>query len=548
MKKRVFAVALIAIAAVANSAAAETYYDLGPHERAVTAANADAAEWFRRGLLQAYGFNHEEAVRCFEHALAADPDMAMAYWGIAYALGPNYNNPVMEPDASQRAYESVQAALARAGNASEVERALIDAVAARYSMPPPEDRSELEAAYAQAMHSAYDKHPDDSDVAAIYVEALMQLRPWQLWTKDGRPTPGTSELVSAIESALERWPDHPALCHFYIHAVEPSPDPGRALPAANRLRGAVPDAGHLVHMPTHIDVLVGDYDKVVATNQRAIAVDEKFVAREGKMNFYTLYRVHNWHFLVYGAMFDGRNQLAIEAAEQLASEIPAELLAAMPDYLEAFMPTVLHVRVRFGQWGEILATAEPPADQPYTRAIWRYARTISYASLDRVDEAGKEFALLKAAMDEVPETRILFNNTCADIMNIAVLMAEGELEYRRGNFDNAFRLLRAAIEFDDNLNYDEPWSWMQPARHALGALLLERGRVADAEAVYRADLKRHPNNGWALHGLSEALRRQGQKVEAASCESQLEGAWARSDIELQASCFCRTGTMAKDGD
>ncbi|MCZ6765787.1 MAG: tetratricopeptide repeat protein [bacterium] len=539
--------ALVVTSGQLHAKVSEPYFNLGNYQRTVTSSVPEADRWFQRGLLQAYGFNHEEAVRCFEKATELEPDFAMAYWGIAYALGPNYNNPVMESEASKRAYESIEAAIARKDGVSGVERDLIDALAKRYEWPIPEDREDrapLDTLYADAMQGVYERHPDDADVAALYAEAIMQLRPWHLWARNGKPAPGTSKLRQVLETSLERWPDNPALCHLYIHTMEPSPTADAALDAAHRLRNRVPDAGHLVHMPSHIYVLMGDYENTIETNLTAIEADERFVKREGKMNFFTLYRVHNYHFVVYGAMFDGQRKLAMRAAEQLVREIPGELLEAWPDFVEAFIPTPLHVQVRFGRWKDILKVREPPENQPYTRAIWHYARTLSYATLNRVDEARAELERLQVVAAGVPESRVLFNNTCEDILRIAIAMAMGEVEYRRGDFDTAFRILREAVRLDDRLNYDEPWGWMQPVRHALGALLLEQGHVEEAEEVYRADLKRHPKNGWALHGLAESLRRQGETAEASECDSRFRGAWTRSDTRLKASCFCRTGDFA----
>jgi len=292
-------------------------------------------------------------------------------------------------------------------------------------------------------------------------------------------------------------------------------------------------------------VLLGRYGDVIATNQKAIEADQRFVAREGKLNFYTLYRLHNYHFVVYGAMFDGQEKVAMQAARDIVDELPPELLEQWPDFLEAFVPTTFHVMVRFGRWQQILDAPEPPASQPFVRAIWRYARTVAFAALGQVEDAEEEFEMLGESAANVPESRLIFNNSCSDIMQIAVAMAEGELEYRKGNTREAFSHLRQAVELDDNLNYDEPWGWMQPARHALGALLLEQGEVQQAEAVYREDLKRHPKNGWALHGLAEALERQGNTKEAAELRAQLSESWKRSDVKLTASCFCRNGKTAK---
>ncbi len=527
----------------AASNVASSYFDLGDLHWSVSTRQPEAATWFDRGVVLCYGFNHEEAIRCFERALASDPELAMAYWGIAYALGPNYNNPVMGDEAAERAAEVLQKAARLARTASPLERALIAALANRYSLPNPEERASLDLAYADAMRTVYAAHPDDPNVATLFAESLMMLRPWKLWSPEGEPAPETPEIRTVLEKGLAQWPDHPGLCHLYIHTMEPSPDPGAAQAAADRLRNSVPDSGHLVHMPSHIDVLLGHYDKVIAANQKAIAVDRKYVEREGRLNFYTLYRLHNFHFLVYGAMFDGQYKLAMNAAQELVSEIPPELLAEWPDYLEAFVPTPLHVQVRFGHWQEIIDELAPPEDQPFTRAIWHYARTVAYAALGKVAEAQGEYAVLLVSADEVPESRLLFNNTCREILKIAIAMAGGEVQYRMGNYEQAFALLREAIAIDDGLNYDEPWGWMQPVRHALGALLLEQGRVEEAEQIYREDLAHHPNNGWSLKGLAEALQRRGASEEAAACEARFASAWKRSDVSPSASCYCRTGKI-----
>jgi tetratricopeptide (TPR) repeat protein len=297
-------------------------------------------------------------------------------------------------------------------------------------------------------------------------------------------------------------------------------------------------------MPAHIDVLLGDYAGVIEANRKAIAADRRFVEREGRVNFYTLYRLHDLHFLVYGAMFDGQRALAAATAQELVGEIPTELLASIPDFIEAFVSTPLHVMVRFGRWDEILGTPAPPAEQPYTTAIWHYARAVALAALGRVDEARTDYDGLVAAAPRVPETRLMFNNSCKDLLEIAIAMAAGEIAYRRGETEEAFALLRRAVELDDALNYDEPWGWMQPARHALGALLLERDRVEEAETIYREDLARHPKNGWSLKGLSEALQRRGEAEQAAAIDAELASVWERADVPLTVSCYCRTGQSA----
>lgn len=353
--------------------------------------------------------------------------------------------------------------------------------------------------------------------------------------------PETPEIVATLEGGLARWPAHPALCHFYIHTMEASPDPAVALPAADRLRDAMPGAGHLVHMPSHIYVLTGDYGTAIDVNQDGVAADAEYLRMRGPLNFYTLYRIHNYHFIVYAAMFDAQRELALEASREMVEQIPAEMLVEFPDFLESFVPTPLHIMVRFGMWAEILAEPQPPADLPVTLTVWHYARALAFASTGHVDEAEAERRAFDDALAAIPESRLLFNNSSAAILGVADAMIDGELKYRRGNFEAAFDDLREAVQRDDALNYDEPWGWMQPARHSLGALLLEQGRLAEAEEVYRADLKRHPNNAWSLHGLAECLARQGKIEEASQIEAQFTQACTRSDVGIKASCYCRLG-------
>lgn len=515
--------------------------DLGSFHRRITTDSPEAQAWFDRGLALVYGFNHEEAIRCFERAAWEDPACAMAQWGIAYANGVHINNTAMSRDASRAAHRSSRRAL-RLAPPEGWEREVIEALQARYAWPAPEDRAGLNEAYAEAMGAVHRAHPDDPDVAALYAESLMVLRPWKQWNKDGTPAPGTLEVVRVLEAGLKAAPNHPALCHFYIHAVEASPEPGRALGAADALRELIPDSGHLVHMPSHIDVLLGRYEEAILANEKATAADGRYLALRGPNNFYTLYRAHNWHFIVYGAMFAGQKDKAMRAAREIPRQVPSELVLARVDELDAFMPTALHVMVRFGMWEEILREAAPDERLPVSTAIRRYARGVAFAATGRVREAEAEREAFEQARAGVPETSILFNNTSRDILKIASAMLEGEIEYRKGNEARAFVLLREAVVMDDALNYDEPWGWMQPARHALGALLLERGAIKEAEGVYREDLKRHPDNVWALHGLAEALRRGGGDGEALGrVEAKLKERAARTDVPITASCACRTG-------
>ncbi|MEU0203334.1 MULTISPECIES: hypothetical protein [unclassified Streptomyces] len=551
------------------------YYDLGTHSRPVTTSSTEAQLWFDRGLVWTYAFHHEEAVACFEKAAAADPECAMAHWGIAYALGPNYNKPweFFDDEELVRTVERTHTAVERAhekaaARATPVERALIGALRARYPQSEAvEDCSVWNEPYADAMRAVYELAPDDPDIATLHADALMNLTPWQLWDlRTGQPAEGarTLEARAVLESALgtDAGAEHPGVLHLYIHLMEMSPTPEQALTVADRLRGIVPDAGHLLHMPSHLDVLCGDYRRVVAANSDAIAADEKFRRRSGAMNFYTLYRVHNYHFKIYGAMFLGQERVALDTAAQLEAAVPEDLLRVqsppMADWLEAFLGMRVHVLIRFGRWTDILALPAPTDPDLYsvTTALRHYARGVALSATGEVARAEAERELFRAAVSRVPETRMLFNNTCHDILAIAAAMLDGELEYRRGNHDLAFAALERSIALDDNLPYDEPWGWMQPTRHAYGALLLEQGRVAEAEAVYRADLGlddtlpralQHPGNVWSLHGFHECLLRLGRTGEAALVAQQLKLATALADVPIQASCFCRLDTAPGPG-
>lgn len=522
-----------------TSATAEPYYDLGGFHHGVSTESMTAQVWFDRGLAMCHGFNHEEAVRCFEKALADDPNLPMALWGIAYALGPNFNNMLIDPEQMAKAEQTLQQAKQHADRASDVERKLIDALAARHATPLPDDRTPLNAAYADAMRKVYHQHAGNPLVVTLFAESLMNLQPWLHWSPAGEPGEHTAEIRSVLEAGLKRWPKHPALCHFYIHAMEASLTPEKALPYADNLRDALPGQGHLLHMPTHIDIWLGDYEKVIVENQKAIRADNTYLRREGPLNFYSLYRIHNYHFLTYGAMFDGQSKLALQAARDIKQQVPEAMLREQVDFLDAFMPTDLHVLVRFGRWEEILQQPEPADYLPMSRSIWHYARTLAYAATKRVDEAESEQDAFAEAMEQVPETSFLFQNASLNILGVAEEMIAGEIAYRRGEFDEAFEHLREAVRRDDALNYDEPWGWMQPTRHALGALLLEQQRYAEAEEVYREDLEIHPKNPWALHGLAEALEKQGERDAARDCRRRFTHAASRTDIEIDRSCYCR---------
>ena len=547
----------------------DNYYDLGTYSRPITTSSAEAQLWFDRGLIWTYGYNHEEAIVCFETALEHDPECAMAHWGIAYAVGPNYNKEwdKFDPDDLQnslnRAADATAAAQALAPKVSLVEQALIEALPARYpSREPVEDYQPWNDAFADAMRTVFRAFPDDLDVCTVFVEAILNRTPWRLWDLPSgaiAENAGTEEAMEVMEKAFRELDylganQHPGLLHLYVHLMEMSPFPERALKAGDNLRDLVPDSGHLRHMPTHIDVLCGHYHAVVDGNHKAIVADRKYLEQRGFMNFYSGYRIHDYHFKIYGAMFLGQYQPAIEAADELIATTPEELLRMesppMGDFLEGYIPMKQHALVRFGKWQEII-DQELPADQELycsTTAMIHYAKSVAHAASENIPGAEAERELFQAAYARVPENRWVHNNTCRDILIVAEAMLEGELEYRRENYDVAFEHLREAVRRDDALPYDEPWGWMQPPRHALGALMLEQGRVEEAEAVYRADLgldnslsraSQHPDNVWSLHGFHECLVRRGEMAEAAMIKQRLDLASARADVPIKASCYCR---------
>jgi tetratricopeptide (TPR) repeat protein len=517
-------------------------------------------------MVWAYAFNHDEALRCFDRALDLDPDLAIARWGVAYSIGPNYNKAWEAFDpvdmAASLARARMELGLGAQGRASAVEHGLIEALRARFPTDNPDDTDALDAGhadYADAMVALAEAYPDDTDVQALAADALVNITAWALWDiSTGEPAPG-SRVVEAkrlLDDALATpaGREHPMILHLYLHTMEMSATPQDALPAADLLRNLVPDAGHLVHMPSHIDVLCGNYRDSVVSNLSAVQVDRRFVDREGPLNFYSLYRAHNLHFVVYSAMFEGSSAIALQAADELSAQLSPELLAIesppMADWLEAFVPLRIHVLVRFGRWDELIAQPLPEDADLYcsTTATIHYGRGVAHAAKGQLPQAHAERDAFTQAYTRIPDTRYLFNNTARDILAIAGAMLDGEIDYREGRFDDAFGHLRRAIELDDSLPYDEPWGWMQPTRHAYGALLLEQGRVEEAAEVYAADLGldptlarpcQHPGNVWSLHGYHECLQRLGRTDEAAIIGQQLELLLARADAPILASCACR---------
>ncbi len=537
------------------------YFNLGSYSR--PASDVPIAQtWFDRGLVWLFAYNHEEAIACFEKALEADPACALAHWGIAHAIGPNYNKPweFFTPEekapALHRAHSALKAGLALE-NVKPVERALIEALASRYPTDPEiEDYQPFNDGFAVAMKPVYEANPDDLDIAFAYSEAMMNRTPWQLWDfHRGVPNPdaSTPEAIAVLERAFEQtsgaW-DHPGLLHMYIHLMEMSPHPERALRHGDRLKDLVPDAGHLVHMGTHIDVLCGDYQNVLYRNLAAAKVDDKFKEYAGPANFYALYRIHNLHFAFYGAMFLGQKAAAVDAAMRLREEVPDDVVRSYPDIFETFVAAAPHVYIRFGMWSEILELSQPEDTELYvtTNALIYYAKAVALANLGRHEEAKEATANFTSAYAKVPESRMLFNNKARDVLALAEEMMKGEVAFKVGHREAGLDHLRKAVHLDDNLEYEEPWSWPQPTRHALGALLMEAGEYGEAEAAYRADLgldgklprpSQHPRNVWALHGLHECLARRGESVELPHVKLLLDQAIARADIPIRASCLCR---------
>ncbi|WP_125616816.1 tetratricopeptide repeat protein [Specibacter cremeus] len=544
------------------------YYDLGTHSWPISTTSPTAQQWFDRGLIWMYGFNHEEAIACFTRAIEADPECAMAYWGVAYAVGPNYNKPwgKFDPtDLSQSlatAEEYLHRALALAETVTEPERLVIQASTARYQGRTAGDFAQWNADYARAMGAVYERFPDDVEIAALYADSAMNVNAREFWKKDGLPgVLGGLEIQYILERALEQpgGQYHPGALHLYIHAMECSPYPERALPAADRLRGLVPDAGHLNHMPSHIDGVCGDYVSVLASNSQAVLADRKWLEREGNMNFYTLYRLHNLHFKIFGSMMLGQSVLALEAANEMAETIPESLLRVevppMADWLEGSVSMRLHVLIRFGRWQEIIDTPLPADQKLYcvTTAMTHYAKGVAYAATGRIEDAEREKHAFYETVPAVPPTREVFETLCVDLLTVAAAMLEGEIEYRKGNYEVAFDHLRNAVAINDALRSEEPWGQMQPPRHALGALLLEQGHYEEAEDVYRTDLGlndkvgrmfQRRNNLWSLHGLRECLMASGRHGEAGIIAKQFEFASARADVPIKASCCCRTTAFA----
>jgi len=513
-------------------------FDLGAHRRAVSTKDPEAQLAFDQGLNWSFAFNHEEAERAFREAARRDPELAIAWWGVALVNGPHINNPVVDEAHAKAAWEALGEARKRAAGASDVEKALIEALGARYALPQAEDRKPLDEAYAKAMGTVRGRFPQDSDVAALYAEALMDVHPWDQWTSDGKPRPGTQEILDAIEAALAVSPRHPLALHMKIHALEASPHPENARQAADLLRGLVPDSSHLVHMPAHIYARVGGWQDAAAANERALAADGRYNARVPEFGFYHIYEAHNAHFLAFTAEMEGRKAVALEMTRAVVDGLSPEFLKENAMFADAFTTVHWEAQKRFGMWEELLKVPEPAEYLPLSRAYRVYLRGIAHAALGRVDEAEKERAVFPDAVKKVPKEFLWGSNAAADVLGVCEPYLEGEIAYRKGDLGTAIARLREAVKREDALKYDETPDVTVPSRHALGAVLLAAGRPQEAEAVYREDLVRYPENGWSLQGVARALRAQKKAKEAAGFDARFKKAWSRADVEVTSSCLC----------
>ncbi len=521
----------------AAGARPKLYDDLGDHHHPITTDVELAQRYFDQGVRLTYAFNHAEAIRSYREAARLDPECAMCWWGVAWALGPNINAG-MDSASGVAAYEAIRKAQERSDGISEEERAYIEAMAVRYGPDPLAPRTQRDTAYARAMAEVADRYPDDPDAQVLAAEALMMLSPWDYWTEGSEPKPGTEELLGRLKPVTENRLSHAGACHFYIHAVEAA-HPERAIPCADRIAKLMPGAGHVVHMPGHIYIRVGRYADVIEANQHAIHADEEYFA-EGSpgTTMYTLgYHPHNYHFLSYGASMAGNSELALSSAQDLAARVDQEMMRAPGmGILQHFLMTPLRVMVRFGMWEKILAQPAPP-DLPYLMGTWRYARGMALARSGRTDEAVVELAALEAALaDPALEGVTMFDlNSGAQLLSVGRQVLAGEITAARGDYDEAIALLEGGVALETQLTYDEPPPWHLPVRHILGAVLLEAGRTVEAEAVYRQALKRFPENGWALQGLALSLEAQGKRTEAEEVRARFREAWRAADVQLRAS-------------
>jgi tetratricopeptide (TPR) repeat protein len=516
-----------------GNASTPLYDNLGTLHHAITTESDVAQQYFDQGLRLIYAFNHNEAIESLKEGLKHDSTCAMCYWGIAYALGPNINLP-MDSSAVGPAWTAMHNAVRYSVDVTPKERAYIDALAKRYSGDPKANRAALDTAWARAIGRVARLYPDDDDAATLYAEALMDLRPWNYWTNGGRPkAPSTLEQLRVAEKVVKRNPNHPGACHYYIHAIEASKDAYRALPCARRLGSLMPGAGHLVHMPTHIYIKLGQWDLAAEHNAHAVHADERYISERHPTGVYPLgYYPHNFHVMWYALNMLGRSMAATEAARSIGEKVPLEAVRKVPSF-EYFSPTLLYTLARFSKWDEILKQPAPPHDLRYTTGIWHYVRGLAYTAKSELDSAAVERDSLATIAEASPADKTISQNTVKATLAIAQSHLSGEMAAKQGRVEEAVTQLDRAIKEEDELTYDEPPGWYLPMRQRLGAILLAAGRPVQAEKAFREDLVHRPENGWSLHGLAQSLKAQNRVKAAAKVEARFEKAWATADVTLR---------------
>ncbi len=525
-------------ASMSRVSRAQLFDGLGTHRRAIAADSEEARRYINQGLILAYSFNHGEAIRSYREAARLDPTSAIAWWGVSLCSGPNYNNPKMNEERNAASWDALQKALARIDNASPVERALIEALSHRYAKPWPDDRADLEQAYADAMAKVWAAYPNDSDVGTLYAEAMMVQTPWKLYTADFDLAENTPKILAVLERVLEMSPNNPGANHLYIHAVEPSSTPEQGLVAADRLADMVPGSGHLNHMPSHIYVKTGRWEQAVVQNEKAMRADATYLRLSPEQTVQHLYMTHNAHMLTYAAMMSGREREAMAAARAMWANIPKKILPGVGRYVDKWMCSVYDVQKRFGRWDDLLAESPPPSFLTITTATWRAARAVAYAAKKDFANAEREHELFRRAKAAIPEDIEWGRQAAQKVLEVSDYFIAGEIALQRGDWSRAAELLEQSAAIEDTLGYGEPPQWLQPVRHTLGAVYLMSGRYADAERAYREDLAKWKNNGWSLYGLSRALHGQGDIAEAKKIEDQYREAWSHADALTTTSCKC----------
>jgi tetratricopeptide (TPR) repeat protein len=522
---------------------ARLYEGLGGFHRGITTTSPQAQRYFDQGMRLLWAFNHDESTRSFAKAAELDPACASCFWGVALTVGPNYNLPALGAPRARVAWESLQKAEQNAGHATEVEQALIAALALRYPSGEPLGSKNLDSvltAYAQAMRQVAARFPQDLDVQTLCAESEMNVHAWKLWAADGRPVAGTRDIEARLEEVLRRDPGHPGANHYYIHVMEASPDPGKAVTSAERLRGLMPAAGHLEHMPAHIMQRVGRYEEAAEANRRGIAADRTYFAGTSAPDYYAMYLAHNYSFLAFSAAMEGRKAESLGAVQSVAQTVPLDMLLAMGDSGWNLSQQYAAL-VRFGLWDELIALGPPDRRAPGLTAAWLYGRGVALAARGQVEAARDALARLHGLAADVPAEAGAGLNVLRDVLRVAEPIVAARIAATQGRDAQAIEQLRQAVAAEDALAYDEPSEWYFPARHLLGAQLLIDGRARDAELVYREDLRRNPLNGWALYGLATALRREGRTTEARRVLRQFAAAWKHADVQLQASAFWLEG-------